>query len=240
MNNRRAYYYPLFVYLLALLLVWVGAFFADVVQLLADEAVHTSASLISAKGVRWALRTALPSIDAVPWGTVMMLVAACGLLRGSGLAKALLRLLFMRRLTTSEWRALLFSSSVAVCYVVLLCLSTISPWNILSAITGELSHSPLVQGWALLLLAGVLSVSLIYGFTYGNYRSLMDVMVSTGNTFMFFVPAMMALLPASGIVPCLQYTGVRQLFGMPWDIIAAVIYLLPFLYVLLMEIKNKA
>ena len=78
MNNRRAYYYPLFVYLLALLLVWVGAFFADVVQLLADEAVHTSASLISAKGVRWALRTALPSIDAVPWGTVMMLVAGKG------------------------------------------------------------------------------------------------------------------------------------------------------------------
>ena len=239
MNNRRAYYYPLSIYLLALLLVWVGAFFADVVQLLGDETAYVSASLISAKGVRWALRTALPSVDAVPWGVVMTLVAACGLLRGSGLAKALLRLVAMRRLTASEWRALLFSSAVAVCYVVLLCFSTVVPWNILSAITGELSHSPLVQGWALLLLAGVLSVSLIYGFTYGNYRSLMDVMVSTGNTFMFFVPAMMALLPASGIVPCLQYTGMPQLFGIPWNIITTVIYLLPFLYVLLIEIKNK-
>ena len=60
--------------MLALLLVWVGAFFADVAGMLSDEAVYTS-SLISAKGVRWALRTALPSIDAVPWGVVMVLVA---------------------------------------------------------------------------------------------------------------------------------------------------------------------
>ena len=239
MNNRRAYYYPLVTYLLALLLVWVGAFFADVVELLGDDTMHLSSSLISAKGVRWALRTALPSIDAVPWGVVMVLVAAYGLLRGSGLTKVLLSIVSLRRPTALEWRALLFSSAVAVCYVVLLYLSAVAPWNLLSGITGEHALSPLVQGWALLLLAGVLSVSLIYGFTYGNYRSLMDVMVSTGNTFTLFVPAMMALLPASGIVPCLQYAGVQQSFGMQWSIMEAALYVLPFLYVLLMEIKNK-
>lgn len=239
MNNRRAYYYPLLAYLLALLLVWVGAFFADVAELLADEAVHSSASLISAKGLRWALRTALPSVDAVPWGTMMVLVAVYGLLRGSGLAKALLRLVLLRRLTTSEWRALLFSLAVALCYALLLYVSTLSPWNVLSAITCEPSLSLLLQGWALLLLIGALLVSLIYGFIYGCYRSLMDVMVSTGNTFMLFVPAIMALLPASGIVPCLQYAGLQQLFDMQWIVIETVLYVLPFLYVLLLEFKCK-
>lgn len=238
MNDRRAYYYPLSVYLLALLLVWVGAFFADVVGLLDDGAVHAS-SLISAEGVRWALRTALPSVNAVPWGTVMVLVAAYGLLRGSGLAKALLHLVTLRRLTTSEWRALLFSLVVAVCYAVLLYLSTHAPLNLLSAITGEPSLSLLVQGWALLLQAGVLSVSLIYGFIYGNYRSLMDVMVSTGNVFMLFVPAFMALLPASGIVPCLQFAGVQSFPGIPWSVLTAVLYMLPFIYVIVLEYRYK-
>ena len=239
MNNRRVYYYPLFIYLLLLLFVWVGAFFADVVQLLGDDTVHASTSLISAKGVRWALRTALPSIDAVPWGVVMVLVASYGLLRSSGLAKALLHMVSMRRLTALEWRALLFALAIAVCYAVVLYLSTVAPWGLLSPITGEPSLSPLVQGWALLLLAGVFSVSLIYGFIYGNYRSLVDVMASTGNAFVLFVPAMMALIPASGIVPCLQFTGLQPFFDMQWSIMQVVLYALPFLYVLLMELRCK-
>ncbi len=238
MNNRRICYYPLLAYMLVLLLVWVGAFFADVAVMLSDEAVHTP-SLISAKGVRWALRTALPSIDAVPWGMVMVLVASYGLLRGSGLAKVLLHMVSMRRLTTLEWRALLFALAIVVCYAVVLYLSTIAPWGLLSPITGEHSLSPLVQGWALLLLAGVLSVSLIYGFIYGNYRSLMDVVVSTGNTFTLFLPAMMALVPASGIVPCLQFAGIQPLFDTQWSVMEAVLYVLPFLYVLFMELRLK-
>ena len=238
MNDLRAYYYPLLFYLLALLLVWVGAFFADVVGLLDDGALHAS-SLISAGGVRWALRTALPSVNAVPWGMVMVLVTTYALLRGSGLAKALLRLVTLRRLTMSEWRSLLFSLGVAVCYAVLLYLSTLAPWSLLSAITGEHSLSPLVQGWALLLLAGGVLVSLIYGFIYGNYRSLMDVMVSTGNAFILFVPAFMALLPASGIVPCLQFAGVQSVLGIPWSAFTAGLYTLPFLYVLLLESWRK-
>lgn len=238
MNNRRTYYYPLLAYLLVLLLVWVGAFFADVAGMLSGEAVHIS-SLISAKGVRWALRTALPSIEAVPWGVVMVLVATYGLLRGSGLERSLLRLVALRRPTALEWRALLFALAVAVCYAVVVYLSTIAPWGMLSPITEEPSLSPLVQGWALLLLTGVLSVSLIYGFIYGNYRSLMDVVVSTGNTFTLFLPAMLALVPASGIVPCLQFAGVQQAFGMQWSIMETVLYVLPFLYVLLMELRCK-
>lgn len=238
MNNRRANYYPLLAYLLLLLMVWLGAFFADVMQLLFGTELPTS-SLISAEGVRWALRTALPSIGAVPWGMVMLLVATYGLLRGSGLVKVLVRLVCLRRLTLSEWRALLFSLAATVCYVALLYMSAVAPWNILSGVTHEPALSPLLQGWVLLLFIGTLFVSLIYGFIYGNFRSIMDVVVSTADTFVLFIPAIMALLPASGIVPCLQYAGVQQASDMLWSIIETVLYMLPFLYVLFMEIRCK-
>lgn len=238
MNNRRANYYPLLAYLLLLLMVWIGAFFADVMQLLFGAELPTS-SLISAEGVRWALRTALPSIGAVPWGMVMLLVATYGLLRGSGLVKVLVRLVCLRRLTLSEWRALLFSLAATVCYVALLYMLAVAPWNILSGVTHEPALSPLLQGWVLLLFIGTLFVSLIYGFIYGNFRSIMDVVVSTADTFVLFIPAIMALLPASGIVPCLQYAGVQQASDMLWSIIETVLYMLPFLYVLFMEIRCK-
>jgi p-aminobenzoyl-glutamate transporter AbgT len=238
MNSKRAHYYPLPIYLSILLLVWVGAFFVDVVQMFFDGTLYSS-SLVSAEGVRWAVRSALPSICALPWGIVMMLVATYGLLRGSGMMKALLRMVSLRRLTASEWRALFFSFFVAVCYFVLLYVLTESPWGILSGVTEEPALSPLVQGWALLLFVGVLSVSLIYGFIYGNYSSMMDVVVSTGNTFHLFLPAIMALVPASGIVPCLQYAGVHSFLGVSWDWVTAILYLAPFLYILLLEYRNK-
>ena len=234
MSNCRAYYFPLPAYLLLLLMVWVGAFFVDLVQLLSGAALPSS-SLVSAEGVRWALRSALPSINALPWGTIMMLVATCGLLRGSGLTKVLSRLLCLRALTVSEKRALIFSATVAICYILLLYMSAVAPWNILSGVTHEAALSPLVQGWVLLLFVGVLFLALIYGFIYGNYRSMMDVVVSTAGTFVLFIPAIMALLPASGIVPCLQYAGVQSIFGIPWEVLTAILYLLPFVYVMVLE-----
>ena len=238
MNNRRAYYYPVLVYLLLLLLVWVGAFFADVTQMLSGKALSSS-SLISAEGMRWALRTAVPSINALPWGIVMMLVAIFGLLRGSGLARVLGRLLRLRRLTLLELRAFLFSLVVAICYVALLYMSAVSPWNVLGGVTEDPALSPLLQGWVLLLFVGVLFVSLIYGFIYGSYRSIMDAVASTAATFMLFVPAFMALVPASGIIPCLQYAGVQSVLGISWSVISAILCLLPFVYVIVLDARKK-
>ncbi len=238
MNDRRASYYPVLVYLSLLLLVWVGVFFADVTQMLSGKALSSS-SLISAEGMRWALRTAVPSINALPWGMIMMLVAIFGLLRGSGLVRVVGCLFCLRRPTVLELRALLFSLAVAICYVVLLYMSSVSPWNLLGGVTEDPALSPLLQGWALLLFVGALIVSLIYGFIYGSYRSMMDTVASTAATFRLFVPAFMALIPASGIIPCLQYAGVQSICGISWSIFSAILYALPFLYLLLMKLRRK-
>ena len=229
MNKKRAYYYPVSIYLLVLLMVWIGSFFVDVAQMLSGGS-HVNSSLLSAGGIRWAVRNALPAINALPWGIFMLSVVMLGLLRGSGLASALCRLVRFRRLSGSEVRAFTFSLALIVCYILLLYMSTSSPWNLLSGVSEDSSLSPIAQGKVILLFFGVLLMSLIYGYIYGNYRSVMDVFTSTADVFKFYVPAFMALIPASGIVPCLQYAGVDSIIGLPWDVINVTLYLLPFIY----------
>ena len=238
MSRKRAYYYPLAIYLLLLLMVWVGSFFADVVKMLSDGSYHPS-SLISAEGLRWAVRTALPTLNAVPWGTVMLFVAAIGLLRGSGLTKVMKRILSLRRLTVTEWRALSFTLVAVACYGVLLYMSAASSWGLFRGVTDEPALSPIVQGWGILLFFGVLFASLVYGSIYGNYRSVMDVSVATADSFVLFVPALLALVPASGIVPCLAYTGVQEVSWLSWSSVKLLLYLLPFVYVAVLQLMEK-
>ena len=238
MNKKRAYYYPVSIYLLVLLMVWIGSFFVDVAQMLSGGS-HVNSSLLSAGGIRWAVRNALPAINALPWGIFMLSVVMLGLLRGSGLASALCRLVRFRRLSGSEVRAFAFSLALIVCYILLLYMSTSSPWNLLSGVSEDSSLSPIAQGKVILLFFGVLLMSLIYGYIYGNYRSVMDVFTSTADVFKFYVPAFMALIPASGIVPCLQYAGVDSIIGLPWDVINVTLYLLPFIYQMILGLIRK-
>lgn len=234
MNKKRAYYYPVSIYLLVLLMVWIGSFFVDVAQMLSGGS-HVNSSLLSAGGIRWAVRNALPAINALPWGIFMLSVVMLGLLRGSGLASALCRLVRFRRLSGSEVRALAFSLALIVCYILLLYMSTSSPWNLLSGVSEDSSLSPIVQGRVILLFFGVLLMSLIYGFIYGNYRSVMDIFTSAADAFKLFVPAFLALIPASGIVPCLQYAGVESVLGLSWNVINVTLYLLPFIYLIILD-----
>ncbi len=231
MNDRKRYY-PVVVYTVLLLLVWVVSLANDLLQLFYGNTVWGN-SLISAGGVRWAVRNALPSIAAAPWSVVVVSLAIVGLLRSSGIAAMLSHLLCRFRLSKSELRALLFSLLALLPYSVILYMATVSPWNLLQSVTGDISISPIGQGWLFLLFIGVLFVSLIYGFIYGCYRSLLDAVVLTGDTFAFAIPAVLSIIPASGIVPCLQYIGAFDFLGFTQEtqtICEWVLYVLPFLY----------
>ena len=157
MNNSRKHYYPLLLYVALLLLVWVFSFFRDITLLLTGSA-QSAASLISAEGVRWAVRAALPSLRAVPWGVALLLMATIGLLQGSGFIKSVSTLLHLRRLTATQWRAFGFATVAAVIYGVLLYISSSAPWNLLCGVTNEPALSPLLQGWPLFLFIGVLII----------------------------------------------------------------------------------
>ena len=238
MNNSRKHYYPLLLYVALLLLVWVFSFFRDITLLLTGSA-QSAASLISAEGVRWAVRAALPSLRALPWGVALLLMATIGLLQGSGFIKSVSTLLHLRRLTATQWRAFGFATVAAVIYGVLLYISSSAPWNLLCGVTNEPALSPLLQGWPLFLFIGVLCVSLVYGFIVGNYRSAMDVAGSVGNTVSLFVPAIMALIPASGIIPCLHYVVGDALSQQLLNIVALFLYALPFVCIIIMNALSK-
>lgn len=240
MNDRRSAYYPALAYSLLLLLVWGGSWLIAVVQLFMGYLFDVN-SLVSGEGVRWALFSVVPSVEAAPWGTAFFLLFIAGLLEGSGLLR-LLDNIFKWRVSGNELRSLLFALSALVLYVVVQFLFTVSPWDALRGVTGDIGNSPLSHGWLLLLFVGVLMTSLVYGFMYGNYRTVVDVIGSAAGFVRLFVPALLALLPASGLMPCLHYTGLDIMLGIDNEntmAVETVIYCLPFVYMAVMCLVRK-
>ena len=108
MNDRRAYYYPVVAYTVLLVLVWVMSWLVGLLELFVATGWGCRA-LVSPEGVRWAVRNFLPSLNDVPWGTIMIVVVIVGLLRGSGLKKALSRLVGTEHVSANQKRALLYA-----------------------------------------------------------------------------------------------------------------------------------
>ena len=223
-----------------MLLVWGGSWLIAVLQLFMGDLFDVN-SLVSGEGVRWALFSVGSSVEAAPWGTAFFLLFIAGLLDGSGLLR-LVGNIFKRRVSGNELRSLLFALSALLLYVVVLFLFTVSPWDALRGVTGDIGNSPLSYGRLLLLFIGVLMTALVYGFMYGNYRTVVDVIGSAAGLVRQFVPALLAMLPASGLMPCLHYTGLDVMLGIGNENATAaetVIYCLPFVYMALMCLVRK-
>lgn len=234
MNNRRLLYYPAVIYVAILLCVWLLSWVMGAVTLLRGSGAEV-APLVSAEGVRWAVRSASATIDNAPWAAIMLFVTSAGLLWGSGMARSARAFLHEGSLSFVERRAWVSALVALLLYVLLLFLCTLSPWNLLLGVTGNILTSPLMQGRVILAFAGLLFVTSVYGFMYGNYRSVVDVACSVGEAFSLFAPAFVAVLPATGIIPCAWYVGVLDLFGVTPQgaaVAADVVYFLPFLYTL--------
>ncbi len=241
MNNRREYYYPVVGYTSLLALVWLCSWLADIAATFMGGSLGV-ASLVSSEGVRHALRNAMPSLNGMRWGSVVMAIAACGLLKGSGLTNLCSHVIKRQKLTKNEMRSLLFSAVALSLYAAMLYAATLAPWNMLGGVTGSLVNSPLMNGMPVLLFLGVLVVASVYGFMYGNYRSPLDVASSLGGSFPLFVPALLALLPASAIVASVDYMGLfalLELNGTERNIIIAVFYLIPFMHTAVLKLKTE-
>lgn len=241
MSNRRTAYYPVLVYASVLVFVWLASWLVSIMQMFSATAA-TVHSIVSAEGVRWALLSMDDSLDSIPWGGLFLLLLVVGLSGGSGIARSLFRLMTGRRISGNEGRSLLFSALVLSLYLAIVFMFTISPWQTLLGVTGDIMHSPLAQGWQLMLLVGVLVVSLVFGFMYGNYRTLADVVGSAGGYMTIFMPALMAMIPAAGIVPCLEYSGFAAMLGLDEecaDIVGELLCMFPFLYVAILWVMKK-
>ena len=235
MSSKREHYYPVIGYVLLLVTVWLISWIWDIATAFTGSDIDIK-SLVSSEGLRWIMRNAMPVLNNIAWGEILLAITALGLLQGSGIIRVLKHLIKRQQLTKMEKRSLLFSLSALLVYSIVLYVVTLSQWNILLGVTGTLENSSFISGLSLVIFIGVLVVALIYGFMYGNYRSVLDAVSSIGNTFTFFVPAIIALIPASAVMASVNYIGlfnILELTSFETNIIVTVFYSIPFLYIML-------
>ena len=238
--NRREHYYPVIGYVSLFAVVWLLSWFLDIAATFMDADFGVS-SLVSSEGVRWAMRNALPMLNNVPWGEIVLFLSAFGLLQGAGIIRIFSGLAKGQRPTKMQTRSLLFSVFAVFIYSIVVYVATFSQHNVLLGVTGNIENSSFISGLPLLLFFGVLIIALVYGFMYGNYRSAVDVVSSVGNTFTLFVPALIALIPASAVMASVVYTEFFSLLGLTSnevEIIAMVFYIIPFLHIMFEKRKS--
>lgn len=235
MSSKREHYYPVIGYVLLLVTVWLISWIWDIATAFTGSDIDIK-SLVSSEGLRWTMRNAMPVLNNIAWGEILLAITALGLLQGSGIIRVFPHLIKRQQLTKMEKRSLLFSLSALLVYSIVLYVVTLSQWNILLGVTGTLENSSFISGLSFVIFIGVLVVALIYGFMYGNYRSVLDAVSSIGNTFTFFVPAIIALIPASAVMASVNYIGlfnILELTSFETNIIVTVFYSIPFLYIML-------
>lgn len=230
--NKEKTYRPAILYTFLLLALWVASWFIGVAELLMSG-TDTMNSLLSAEGVRWALRNALSCLESAPWGIAMMCVVAVGLLEGSGLLHTMRESVSSRHLSENRRYAALMSLAVLCVIAALLFMTCVAPWNILGGITPGWEAHPLVAGAVPLLFIAVAAASMMHGAVYGSYRSVADIVRGVCRAVAVFASALVALIPASGIISCAEYMGIFRILGLGGgvqSVAECALYLLPFLY----------
>lgn len=227
MNRKNVCFYPIVLYTLFLLAVWVLSWFVGVFDLLTDDGRGVN-SLVSAEGVRWAFRNAVPSFSEAPWAVAVFCVFSFGLVKSSELLHTV-AILFSAKKMSANRRVAGYMALIAFVFcILLLFVSSVAPWRILMGVIPGFSVSPLVNGWPLLLLLVSFLVSVVHGFAFGVYRGFFDVLQGVYVVFAFFIPAFMAMLPASWVLSCLGFTGL-VIDGTVLFFLSVALYLLPFL-----------
>lgn len=240
MNRSKICFYPVIVYCILLVLLWLLSWLLGVVQLLDGNRLINS--LMTAEGVRWAVRNSLLVTDGAPWGSAFLLLTSFGLLVSSGFLRFLCDMFFMRRLSPNRSKAGVMALVVMFVYIFILLLCMMTPWRLLMGVTSDVLSSPLVKGGQLLFLIGSFFVSGIYGYVYGNFRSIIDVVQGVCSFIESYVPALLAMLPANGLLSCMQYMGLFALWNIDETMLEVVLFvlcLLPFLFQTILNVYIK-
>ena len=237
MNRKGVFYFPLLLYLFLLLSLWLLSWFFGVLQLVFNS-TFVVGNLITAEGMRWALRSSLNVVDSAPWGVAMLSVVTYATLAASGLLRLAGDIFSGRMLAANQRRAVAVAAIMLLLYLLLLFACTVAPWNFLLGASYNISVSPIARGWLLLLFIAVLSVSLSYGYVYGNFRSIIDALQRVEENVRIFIPAFLSMLPAVALLSCMHYMAVFELMNLNAATVCTienVIYAFPFLFVLIVR-----
>lgn len=229
MNKSRISNVPVLVYSTLLFAIWIASWIAGVTGLISSGAGRYE-PLISSRGMRWALRTALESLDAAPWAVAVLSVTALGLLYGSGILKTIYLIIKRKPLSQNRRSAAVIALVLLLMWCVLIFMCSVAPWPILAGIAPGFSSSPLVAGALPLSFVIILTIAIMSGILSGNFRSLSDAINGIGRMFEVFFPALLAFIPASGLLPSFLFVGVGLPEGGFLSAMEFILYMLPFLF----------
>lgn len=181
--------------------------------------VASGGNLLSDEGVRWWMRSVLPSFAASPVGEIFVVLFTLGIVRQS----------FRKRPTSRKAVAVALLVFVALLGLLLCGLFS----GTLLSVTGRWANSPLQGGWliVLALLTGI--PSLCCGLTNGTFANGEQVLRALSSEVVRCAPSFVTLFVASQLVAVLAYSGLPAVCGIgdtAFRCIAAVLYWLPFIF----------
>ncbi|MDR0976244.1 MAG: AbgT family transporter [Prevotellaceae bacterium] len=168
-------------------------------------------SLLSSEGLRWSLRNIVSNFTNFPplgWGIVILF--GVGIIIHSGCIDAIVRSARHIRLSHRERRSLALAVVVELVYILLVLLSTFSPWGIFLSIAGGLEHSPFLEGLLFLISFGIGLVGMVYGFASGRYRNDKDVAAGMAYLMRLQVGYLVVIFFAAQFFAALSYSHINN------------------------------
>lgn len=170
----------------------VGAYNPDVKSLLEDA------------GVRWSITHITKNFSDLPLAEILLLMVTVSVVRESGW----LSWLYPKNhpLTLKQLRAYTYTNLLIFALFLIFLLVLFMPASPLRNSFGELSHSPLSQGWLSLLSLLFIIVSNVYGYLSGRFVTSADFAFAHTRVLRNFSPAFISLFFLGQIMGCLDYS----------------------------------
>lgn len=238
-KNRVRLWHPAIVYLMLLVIVILASWIGSIVEM--KYSVGNSRlmlrSILGVPGIRWAVRSAAGCLNDAPIGNALMLFMAIGVGRGSGLFRAIDHTSI---LSPKERTALLISMAVLALYICLIVLGIFAGSHLLLGITGNLTGSPLYEGFMFLLMLAVALPAIVFGLSTDTFRTAYDCVEAFSSIIKPFAEFLITMLVAAQLLTALTYSGIDRYIGLTDDstrIVSFIIYWLP-LPIILLQHKN--
>jgi len=229
MSRRFRIPHPLAIYSIMLVVVivvsWIGSVYET--RGVTSNSDIMLRSLLDPQGIRWMFRNVSNMLDNAPVADSLLLLMGAGILKTSGI----------RMPSSSSSLKERFASALAL-FVFAICLLLIAVGlfmgnHVLLGVTGNITGSPFLRGFFMLLFLCVLFPSIAYGFASDNLRSGADVI----RGFTCFLPryaSFFVTLPVAALLlDCMDYSNMYALLSIGTGgvrITRLVVYLFPFIY----------
>lgn len=239
-NRKRYLPHPAIVYLILLVLVILISWIGSVVEIrtMGRSGGPILQSLLSEQGVRWFVRNASACMGSAPVGEAIMILAAIGAGRESGLFRALTHTM---TLSPKERVSLVISLIAFAVFVVSILFGLFAGSNLLLGVTGDLKGGPLAQGAVFMLMLAVLLPALIYGISTDTFHTVRECVDALSSMIRVAASFLLTLLVAAQLIETVRYTHLDTLLGISpglMSVISFLVYWVPLPIIALSDQKR--